>query len=116
MDLYDQILNSPMPLIVRSDLRRESRKVRAQAVRDLFKRMGFKGISVTTPMYSMAQSIDIKVKKPPCAYTIHHDCPDCLRVGQAQRRLGQIVLAAFPDLDDRSDSRSDHFDYCFSIN
>ncbi len=31
------------------------------------------------------------------------------------RPLEQIILAAFPDCDNRSDSRTDHYDYVFSV-
>jgi hypothetical protein len=122
-DIYDQILAAKTPSVVRTDLRHESRKERAKAVRALFKSMGLKGISVTAPNYSMAQSIDICIPRDSyCDNPIHQDpsknnsdCTECSRVWKAKQRLEPIILAAFPDLDNRSDSQSDHFDYCLSI-
>jgi hypothetical protein len=45
----------------------------------------------------------------------YRTCPRCQRRHVATLRLTSLILAAYPDLDDRSDSQVDHFDYCLSI-
>ena len=122
MDTYDQLLTTKLPGIVTVGLRKATRKERAKAVRNLFKSLGIKGISVTAPNYSMAQSIDITIPHDSCDNAIHddpsksfRDCAECNRRWQAKERIEPIILAAYPDLDNRSDSQSDHFDYCLSI-
>lgn len=55
-----------------------SRKDQAKLARDLFKRLGIKGVSVTAPRYSMARSVDVNVPRLP---TTQADyllvCPTC---------------------------------------
>lgn len=111
-----QILSAKTPTS-HSDIRYESRKYIAGAIRGLLKGLGIKGISVTAPVYSMAQAIDIRVPD-----TCEHDsmearraCPVCQNRNLAVRRIEELILAAYPDLDDRSDSMSDHYDYKLSI-
>ena len=135
----DQIINAPLPAF-RGNIRPLYRKEWAAQVRKLFRDMQLTGISVTAPSYSMAQSIDIRLPRDPYAENGPHDlkhqaidrgvrfnseqwngyanngCEYCRQEWQAHKRIKEIVLAAFPDLDDRSDSMSDHFDYCLSIN
>lgn len=43
-------------------------------------------------------------------------CEHCKARGDAKAKICQIILAAFPDLDDRSEHQSDHFDFCFTVN
>ena len=115
------ILDCPLPAIVSPSLRRESRKVWAAEVRKLLRSLGIKGVSVTAPNYSMASSIDIHI--PAAA---EHDrgaagheylsCPTCGQHTRAEKKIRDIILAAFPDLNDRSESQSDYFDFCLSIN
>lgn len=125
-DLFNVVTNTALPVVRRADLRREPRKVIAAEVRKLLKELGIKGISVTAPNYSMAQSIDITfppIEHPGRDLAVasdwrdheHLSCPVCERSHQAKARLEEIILAAFPDLDNRSDSLIDHYDYKFSI-
>jgi hypothetical protein len=114
-----RILATPPPPVVDPAARRLPRKERSALIRALFRRLGIKGVSVTTPSYSMAQSVDIAI---PDAVEHDHDngherttCPHCMERFAAERHIERIILAAFPDLADRSDSMSDHFDYCLSI-
>ena len=125
---FDAILNVPLPAF-RANIRHQTRKEWAAAVRKLFKDLKLTGISVTTPSYSMAQSIHISIPDLIVDRITHDrihdeiwsrgghaiDCPDCAKRWNAHNRIEEIVLAAFPDLGDRSDSQSDHFDYCLSI-
>lgn len=117
-------------------LRALDRKERAAKVRSLLKSLGIKGVSVTAPNYSMAQSINIsmpgddrglhdevhfrleaEVRAKPGPYCgMVQICPFCKAEFEAKEKLEALILAAYPDLDDRSDSQYDHFDYCLSFN
>jgi len=112
-----------------------SRKTQANLARDLFKALGIKGVSVTCPRYSMAQSVDVDIAKneaiPLDAFILDgadyrnecfSDMPDDVpakRIQQsknnARAKVEAILALAFPNHDDRSDTQSDHFDYCWSI-
>jgi hypothetical protein len=118
------ILDAPLPACRGVALRREERKVIAAAVRKLFREMGLKGMSVTAPNYSMAQAIDIKTPRndpEPLVYDDeefmygkHHPAYREAR-NAVLAKVEAIVLAAYPDLDNRSDYHSDHYDYRLSI-
>lgn len=126
------IIEAPLPAF-RANIRHQSRKEWAQAVRKLLKDMKLTEISVTTPNYSMAQSISIELPRDVEAHNpVHeaaeiesrkeaeyrgmvHYCPFCKQRQGAHEAITAIILSAFPDLCDRSDTYSDHFDYCLSI-
>ena len=109
------------------------RKDQAKLARELFKRLGLKGISVTTPNYSMAQSVEVSVPRlgihvenmwPHGGANYHasgadvHDsqkCPACVKNRENEKQVEKIIGIAFPNHDDRSESQSDYFDYCWSI-
>jgi len=107
-------------------MRQRTRKEWAAEIRNLLKRLGISHISVTAPNYSMAQSVNIRTPQFIPWEGEHkelHDkigysnaCDICKRENAAKRKLEEIILAAFPDLEDRSNSQIDHFDYCLSIN
>ena len=99
-------------------LRHEPRKAIAAHVRNLLKSVGVKHVSVTTPNYSMAQSIKISLLHDSHEHTPDIDCsncPRCVRRWTKVVKIGCIILAAHPELNDRSDSQTDHFDYRLSI-
>jgi hypothetical protein len=116
------ILDAPLPGVRNPSLRREPRKVIAAEVRSLLRSMGLKGISVTAPNYSMARSIDIRtprnepepIVKDEDGWDTHHPTYRAAR-NAASAKIEAIILAAFPDLDDRSDSLTDYYDYRLSI-
>lgn len=123
------IINSKLPTRRVINLRRQPRKTWAKEVRKLFKEMNLTGISVTTPSYSMASTIDISLPAvTDCTYETltteqkyHCDghlqfCPACKERWNAHEKIKEILAEAFPDLDDRSEYISDYFDNCFSIN
>ena len=127
---FTAIMNSKTPKF-HGNIRHQSRKEWAIAVRRLLKELNIKGVSVTTLVYSMAQTIDITLPTIENANSIEHqkvhddlwragklgfDCPSCKERQDAKNRLEDIILTAFPDLDNRSDSRTDYFDYCLSFN
>lgn len=138
-DLYDQIINTPVPAAINSQLRREPRKAIAAEIRKLLKSLNIKGVSVRTPNYSMASGVDISLPGTSLFVSeddhlaLHHTidiehradlhwcglvqyCPHCQKSKQAKDALENIILGAFPDLDNRSDTQSDYFDYILSIN
>src|SRR5262245_59495165 len=127
----ETILKTSLPQIVNPALRKESRKVWATAVRALLKSLNIKGVSITTPSYSMAATILIRLPNAldnpnsPEHLRLHDDlwyrglpsseCPDCGQKQKSRRHLESIILSAFPDLDDRSDRLTDYYDYCLSF-
>ena len=119
---------SAVPVVCRD--RHISRKEQARLARELFKRLGFKSISVTTPNYSMASSVDVCVPHEPkpdmtgfeqfehCTYSdMPNDVPikaAMLRRSAAVQKIDAILDAAFPAHNNRSDYQTDYFDYCWS--
>lgn len=128
-DQLQAIINTPAPKF-HANIRHQTRKEWAQAVRSLFKEIGIKGVSVTAPNYSQAQTIDIRLPELIVDNEQHQklhdelwhtdrnntDCPDCSQRWQAKQAIEKIILSAFPDLDNRSDNQSDYFNYCLSFN
>lgn len=104
----------------------------AKLARKLFKTLGLKGISVTTPMYSMAQSVSVRIPEEPFPgwvgfeqwqHASYSEMPPevpakaaRMRHSEAERKVAEILGIAFPNHDDRGDSQSDYSDYCWSIN
>ncbi len=128
-DTLKQIESAPIPEF-RGRIRQWPRKEWAAEIRCLLKSLHIKGVSVTTPNYSMASSVDIRLPNYPNEDADSHmalheqlwragkngtECPDCARRWQAKEKVKSIILAAFPDLDDRSDTQSDYFDFCFTV-
>lgn len=98
------------------------RKDRAALLRRLFKTLAITGVGVTTPTYSMARTVDIKIPRR-CDHVLLEDDgslsrDDPARVAnyRAEQKIEAILLVAFPNHDDRSDSSSDYFDDCWHVN
>lgn len=104
------------------------RKEQSVLARRFFKAIGLQKISVTTPNYSMAQIVDVHYPYDATVpheldKTPHHDrpwesvgaCRECDRRWEFRKLLGKALLIAFPNHDDRSDSMSDYFDSCWSV-
>lgn len=108
---------------VMSNDRHIGRKAQAKLARQLFAKLGLKKISVTAPNYSMAQSVDVSLPtRRDYGYDENEMDLDVRRADparksnfQATERIQSILLAAFPNHEDRSDVQSDHFDYCWSV-
>jgi hypothetical protein len=106
---------------VMSNERSIPRKDQAKLARELFKKLGIKGISVTTPNYSMAQSVDVRLPKrcdydfDNCGFVVEGDAARKAN-SDAEKRVDAILLAAFPNHDNRSETQTDYFDYCWSVN
>lgn len=130
--LYNAIEAVDLSAVASTGLdRHELRKVQAAAARQVFKGLGIRGISVTAPNYSMAQSVDVRIPEP--ADSEHHGdkwphgnsfelsrseatrCPACSRRSRIRDKVEAILAKAFPNHDNRSDSQSDHFDFCWSV-
>ncbi len=111
------------------------RKEQARLARELFKKLGIKGLSVTTPNYSMAQCVDVRVPTLPIEpgdYLLngldykmrtYADMPASvpakikhLAHWEAVKKIDAILLKAFPAHNDRSDYSSDYFDSCWTVN
>ena len=97
------------------------RKEQAKLARMLFKQLGLKGISVRAPNYSQAQSVDVRLPKREDYERDQAGCidwpndPAAIANNAAEKRVREILNRAFPNHDDRSDSQSDHFNYCWSV-
>ena len=126
---FQEIIDTEIPAF-RAKIRREPQKEWARRVRSLFKDLGIRGVSVKTS--AMVGNIWIRI--PDCRWdtshqAIHakidkerklgpwlgygHYCPFCKAHNAAMERLEQIILAAYPDLNDRSGVRM--FDFCFMV-
>lgn len=97
------------------------RKQQAALARQLFRQLGFKGISVTTPTYSMASTVKVSTPKREDYDLDEHGfmisgCAAAVANTEARKRMLAILLAAFPRHDDRSDTMTDYFDFCWSVN
>ena len=98
------------------------RKQQAALARELFRRLGLKGISVTAPNYSMAQTVDVHQPRRRDYVLDGHGMvkdyatdPAAQANEAARTRLEAILLAAFPQHDNRSDRMTDHFDSKWSL-
>lgn len=110
------------------------RKDQAALARKLFKALGVKGLSITTPNYSMASSVYVSVPRIERAPEDHQfdgtdyqnesyaDMPEGVVAKQkhlahwkACEKVSEILSRAFPKHDDRSDSMTDYFDFCWSV-
>lgn len=96
------------------------RKELAKMARALFRKLELKRISVTSPNYSMAMTVDVRLPRrlDYIRGADGHVAPDCpARVANyvASAKVEAILLKAFPNTDNRSDIQSDHFDYIWSI-
>lgn len=97
------------------------RKQQAAMARKLLRQLGIHGVSVTTPNYSMAHTVDVQMPKRDDYDRDEHGfmvpgCPAAVANNEARQRMLAILLAAFPRHDDRSDIITDYFDYCWSVN
>jgi hypothetical protein len=73
----------------------------------------YPGISVTNARGSMCFQTDVRLPETPCAHIDMEErraCNACQTRQHAVEAVRALIAARFPDLDDRSDSRSDYFD------
>ncbi len=96
------------------------RKEQAKAARQLFKQLGIPHVSVTTPVYSMAQSVDVQFPRRRDVPLNEHgtyvmESPEAKLNQAAREKVEAILKRAFPNHGDKSDHQSDYFNYCWSI-
>lgn len=96
------------------------RKLQAKLARQVFLRLGLrKWINVTTPNYSMASSVDVRLVKrrdnvgADGFYDMESEGSVANRA--AAEKIEQILLKAFPNSNDRSEYGTDYYDYKWSI-
>lgn len=127
-DTIQAILDAEPSRVVYTHIQRyDPRTETAKQVRRTLRAMGIRGVRVTTPRYSMAQGLDIAFAgddhtPDACGqwdsvYREHdRDCPRFWRWHLADQRIEALLIRAFPNLDNRSDSQTDYFDAYFHIN
>lgn len=127
---YQSIIRANLPTANRTVTRQShDRKAWAAAVRAMLRNLGIKAVSVTAPSYSQAHSIDIRLPRYAEAahtcfdsYTTKYapiderHCRACTLQSQAQSKMHAIMHVGFPQLDNRSDSQTDYFDFCWTVN
>ncbi len=106
-------------------------KEQARLARELFKKLKIKGVSVTSPNYSMAQAVEVQVPADRVGFEgfeqfenmSYSDMPNDVpaKIANRQRyeageQLLKILLVAFPNHDNRSEPQSDYYDFCWSVN
>lgn len=97
------------------------RKEQARLARDLFKRLGLKGASITAPNYSMASTVDVQIPRLEGAAgafgSAEYENDPIRRANcECDAKVKAILAAAFPNHNDRSRSIEDYFDAKWSIN
>jgi hypothetical protein len=116
------IAESKLPVgLAPEKIRHLDQKERSAKIRGLLKACGIKGVSVTSAVGSMCYWTNVRFETPDhlpgTDFTTHlaYECPVCRVARLGEKIITGHILAAFPDLDDRSDSQVDHFDYVFSV-
>ena len=96
------------------------RKEQARLLRQLLKQLKVPHVRITTPRYSRAAGVDVTLPE-------RQDCPldipvtkrpetEAARMNRAaMEKFEHLLLRAFPNHDDRSDPRLDHYKFCWSI-
>jgi hypothetical protein len=120
--LHERLAQIDPATVPVADRARLYRTDRAAAARKVLKALRLEGISVTAPSYSMAKTVDVKLPKrldvsPADDRDLHPDERCRVRAANwaARQKVEQILLAALPGTHDRSDSMTDYFDACWSI-
>lgn len=93
---------------------------RSAKIRKMLRAAGIKGVSVTSATGSMCDWTHVRFDELAHATGTHWDhnrleCSTCGVNQQAVRTLEALILAAFPDMGDRSDAMTDHFDFKFTV-
>ena len=120
---WEKILKAPDPAPelyhqLQGPIRQKTSRERAAHIRQLLRDLGLRGISVRKGRGTASRYVDITLpyvrhEHPPGVNS--KDCSLCSLKFRAHQRLEQLILAAYPDLDDRSDYHTDYFDFVFSI-
>jgi hypothetical protein len=90
-------------------------------IRAMLKAAGIKGVSVKRSHAGWSATVAVSFLRlgheEGVNWGLHNraECPICSREIAATRKLETVILAAFPDCDNRSDSMTDYFDYVFGV-
>jgi hypothetical protein len=113
MQAHETICNAVIPTqVVDPHLRSKGMGERTRAIRKLLKDLGIKGVSVRMATGSMCFWTYVDVPRfdvdpsNPEQWRLSHDVEH-----ESQKKVERCVLAAFPDLDNRSDGMTDYFDF-----
>ena len=96
-------------------------KERTALIRKALKVAGIKGASVTSATGSMCFWTNVRIslgaEHPAHDWRTHisSQCEFCAGRRAMERRVEAVILAAYPDLADRSDAMTDHFDFLFTV-
>lgn len=111
-----------IPAPIGQPVRGAGQKERTKRIRQVLKAAGIRGgVSVTMARGAGCYQTDVRIDgiqhAPDVDWNKHEyrECPVCMRNAAADRRVSAIILGAIPDLDDRSDSQTDHFDFMFTV-
>lgn len=122
-EAWTQLMNATPPRLANRivGLRSAANTTIAKQIRAVFKAAGVKGVRVTSGGYCV--HVRIPSRTPWHGHELdghapmpRYRCPICNRENQVHERATRLILAALPDLDDRSDSQSDYFDFRFLVN
>lgn len=112
--------------LVPANIRSLGQKERTAAIRSLLKASGVKmgargnGVSVKSATGSMCYWTTVRYESidhaPGVEMHSRFYCPTCKANAAASEKLHTLILAAFPDLGDRSDIQVDHFDFVYTVN
>jgi len=109
-DLYQRLHQiRPADVPVMTVDRSIPRKQQAALTRKLFKDLGLKGVSVTTPNHANASSVYIRLPR----FGPSLNSPTN---ANAKLRIEAILDVAFPNHNDRSERLTDYFDFCWVVN
>ena len=125
IEILDKIISTPLPK-PRGNIRRERTVNQSSVIRKLIKDLKLNDISVTSRHFrvriSLPQAVDYNDPEHNATHDQlwregrhSNDCPLCAKRWQAREAMEKIILAAFPDMDDRSDIQSDYFDFEFMV-
>ncbi len=121
------IMSAALPAsFISQPIRHLDQKERTTCIRSLLRSCGVlmgargKGVSVKAATGSMCYWTKVRYENVSHADgTGHHnqfECATCTANRAASAKVSALILEAFPDLDNRSDSMTDHSDFVFTIN
>jgi hypothetical protein len=119
-ELLKEVNELRIPVMARD--RYIPRKEQARLARELFKRLGLKGLGARVTRGFNCSTVHIKVPRLQHSPEEHKtnwrdtgNCQACKFDRYARDKLDEILARAFPQHDDRSDSQSDYFDFKWFI-
>jgi hypothetical protein len=117
-EAIESVHAAAMPGIINPKLRHDGMAARTLAIRNMLKLQGVKGVSVRKATGSMCFWTYVDLPRVPHTHYAGQSwdiCATCQRDQRAKEKVEQMILSAFPDLDDRSDGMTDHSDFVFMV-